>query len=174
MGLSAAGRRSATVSRALLRAALWAALAGLSCATTPTSRASETEKLQCDATTLDAVALIRRLSIVSVSPLYVTIHSSTIGEVRTRGVRLLVRPPEGIDPYRLLRSLQCHTARVALGREAPVDPNDPFGHPGSWLDIDVQSESGNYPVSVSADSVAAGVQLLERAQAFADSRRLEQ
>ena len=147
--------------------AVAAALGALSCATTPMARASDAERLQCDATTIDATTLVERLSVLAVSPLYVQIHSSTVGEVRVRGAKLLVHPPDGVDPYRLVRSLQCHAARILLGRARPIDPNDPFSLPGSWLQIDIQSESGNYLVSILADSVSEGVDVLARARAFA-------
>jgi hypothetical protein len=148
-------------------AALLAQLGVLSCATAPATRALEVESLQCDGTTVNAAPLIEHLAVLSVRPLYVRIHSSDPGEVRTRGANLVIRPPEGIDPYRLLRTLQCHSARVLLGREGPVSPQDPFWLADGYLEIDVQSEHGNYVVSIKADSVARGVQVLARADAFA-------
>lgn len=147
--------------------ALSAVLGVASCATTPAARALEVERVQCDGTTVDGGSVIEHLQVLSVRPLYVRIHSSDPGEVRTRGANLLLRPPEGIDPYLLLRTLQCHSARVLLGREGPIGPQDPFGLADSFLEIDVQAEHGNYLVSIKADSVAAGMQVLARADAFA-------
>ena len=163
----ARGRPSPSAARALLPMALSAVLGVPSCATTPATRALEVERLQCEATTVDAAPIIERLAVLSVRPLYIRIHSSDPGEVRTRGANLLLRPPEGIDPFRLLRTLQCHSARVLLGREGPIGPQDPFGLADSFLEIDVQAEHGNYLVSIKADSVAAGMQVLARADAFA-------
>ena len=116
---------------------------------------------------VDAAPVVEHLTVLSVSPLYVRVHSSDPGEVRIRGANLLLRPREGIDPYHLLRTLQCHEARVLLGREGPVDPQDPFWLADSFLEIDVQPELGNYVVSIKADSIAAGVRVLARAEAFA-------
>jgi hypothetical protein len=88
-------------------------------------------------------------------------------EVRTAGAKLLVRPPEAMDANRLLRALQCHAARVLLGEESPIAPSDPFSLPGSWLEIDVESELGNYAISIAADSIPHGLRVLAEAEAFA-------
>jgi hypothetical protein len=137
------------------------------CATTPAARALEVERVQCEATTIDAAPVVERLAVLSVTPLYVRGHSLDPGELRIRGANLLLRPPEGIDPYRLLRTLQCHAARMLLGRESPVDSQDPFWLADSFLEIDVQAEHGNFVVSIKAGSVAEGVRVLARADAFA-------
>jgi hypothetical protein len=147
--------------------ALSAALGLASCASAPVPRALEVEKLQCEATTLDAAPIVEHLVVLSVRPLYVRVHSSDPGEVRIRGATLLLRPSEGVDPNRLLRTVQCHAARALLGREGPVEPEDPFVLADNFLEIDLQPESGNYLVSIRADSVAAGVRVLARAEAFA-------
>jgi hypothetical protein len=144
------------------------ALVMSSCATTPVTKATETEKLQCEPTTLQGGEIAKHLSVLSVSPNYIRIHSSTMGEeVRTAGAKLLVRPPEAMDANRLLRALQCHAARVALGQESPIQPNDPFTLPGSWLEIEVESEVGNYAITIAADSIPHGLSVLAEAQGFA-------
>lgn len=165
----ARARRSLSAIHALLPTALSAVLGVPSCATAPLDRAREAERLQCEQTTLDAAPVVEHLTVLSVSPFYVRVHSSDPGEVRIRGASLLVRPPKDIDPYRLERTLQCHSARMLLGREAPVGRQDPFGLADSFLEIDVQSEHGNYIVGIKADSVAVGVRVLARADAFARS-----
>jgi hypothetical protein len=72
----------------------------------------------------------------------------------------------------MTRILQCHSARVALGRpEGVALPNDPFVLPEAWLDIDVKEEEGNFVATVSADTVADNLRVLQRAQAFAAAQR---
>jgi hypothetical protein len=160
------GGRVEIVAGSLL--ATLAAIATSSCATTPAARASETERLQCESTTLQGLELAKHLSVLSVSPLYIRIHSSTMGEeVRTVGATLLVRPPEAMDANRLLRNLQCHAAKVVLGEVPRIEPSDPFSLPGSWLEIEVVSEVGNYAISIAADSIPRGLHVLGEARAFA-------
>jgi hypothetical protein len=153
---------------ALLLIAVCSALGAEACATTPIARATETESLQCEPKSARGIETVEQLSVLSVSPLWVHIHSSTMGdEVRVTGAKLLVRPPEGVDVERLLRSLQCHAARIVLGREGPADPHDPFWLAGTWLEIGVETERGNYAVSIAADTIDQGLRVLTEAKAFA-------
>ena len=62
---------------------------------------------------------------------------------------------------------ECHAARIVLGREAPADPHDPFWLAGTWLEIGVETERGNYAVSIAGGTIDQGLRVLTEAKAFA-------
>lgn len=147
-------------------------LAPLSCATiAPEKKAAEVEQLQCGPTTSDGfdLRLMAKMEVLSVHPIYSHIHNATTGtEKRVAGTRLLIRPPEGIDPPRVVRILQCHSARSVLGRlDRSRFPNDPFWLEGAWLEIGAEADTGNLAVSVAADDIPRNLTILERSRAFA-------
>jgi hypothetical protein len=85
------------------------------------------------------------------------------------GVKLVVRPPEGVTSERLLTILKCHSARALLGQvDRSQLPDDPYLLPDEWLDIHVTSENGNYTISLEADTVAKNLKVFNRATAYAE------
>jgi hypothetical protein len=66
----------------------------------------------------------------------------------------------------LARELECHEARVTLGR-APPFVEDPYSLPDHWLSIDVDSEGDGFAVNVRADDFRDAGRVLERARLFA-------
>ena len=84
----------------------------------------------------------------SVSPLWVHIHSSTMEMRSELRARLLVRPP-GKSMWNVFSARCSATPRGSCSvREAPADPHDPFWLAGTWLEIGVETERGNYAVSI--------------------------
>jgi hypothetical protein len=148
--------------------------AASSCAAvTPTTKAVEVERLQCEGgqDAADDAALMQATTVLAIVPIYSQVHSATTGtESRISGVKLLMRPPEPFGADRTLRILQCHSARGVLGR---LDPSrafdDPYWLPGAWLGIDLVHEAGNFAVIVHAEDIHQNLQVLERAKAFAST-----
>jgi hypothetical protein len=157
--------------------AIWLPVLSLgSCATgsQPTARAFEIERLQCDANTTgpDAEVIMRETTVWSVEPIYSYIHSVRTGtEARVSGTKMAVCLPPGIPADYLVRILQCHTARAAVGRFEPPFPNDPYSLPGEPLHIDVVSEQGWPTVVIEAGTVSKNLSVLARARAYADQHR---
>jgi hypothetical protein len=169
-GTSAYPRQVAAIAAA-------AALGLWSCATvTPATKATAVEQTQCDGSTSaeNEARVIEGATVLAVEPIYSYVHTATTGtDKRVAGAKLLIRPPEGIDAERVLRILQCHSARAVLGRvDASKFPDDPYWLAGSWLDIDLVPESGNLSVTVQADDITKNLQVLARARAFAAHTRL--
>jgi hypothetical protein len=64
--------------------------------------------------------------------------------------------------------LFCHQARRVLGRKGEVEfPNDPYWLPGDWVNISVESEGGNFIVSITGRDITQANQILSKATAFA-------
>jgi hypothetical protein len=135
-----------------------------------TDKAAYTERLQCDAATAqDDLHVIQAAAVLEVEGHY-DVHESGIS--RVTATRVLLRPPQGVTADRMTRILQCHNARMVLGRADPVSlPDDPYSLPNTWLDISVKEQDGNYVVLLSADRVSDNIRVLKRAQAFAASHR---
>jgi len=87
-------------------------------------------------------------------------------EARPRGARIHVRPLPGFSPEALQRTLECHQARVVLGRASPVG-DDPYVLAGHWLDIAAASEGDGLVVDVRTDDADGARQVLEAARRFA-------
>lgn len=141
----------------------------------PAARAAGVERMQCDreATAQDA-QLVRSAAVLHVEPLYSHVMTSNNNsEERVNGAKLLVRPPKGVSAEQMTRVLQCHSARLLLGRVDPnAIPNDPYWLPDTWVNIDVRPENGNFAVIVSADSVRDNLQVFGRANHYADDHML--
>jgi hypothetical protein len=153
------------------------ALLAAACAPTlPTAKAAEVMRLECDpsATGESEARLLGKLGVLGVEPLYSHILTgNNNSEDRVNGAKILIRPPEGVSTEMLTRTLQCHNARVVLGRPSgATDANDPYWLADGWLDIDVTSEQGNYAVRLSADSISNGLVVLGRANRYADEHML--
>lgn len=84
-----------------------------------------------------------------------------------------LRPPTGVSAEELTRILQCHSARVLLGKVNPADiPDDPYWLADRWLDIQVTPENGNFTVTVVSDSVHDNIEVLGRATRYAHEHML--
>jgi len=155
-----------------------AAAAAPACATAPppSVRAGEVERIQCDSESagVNEVHVLQTASVVRVEPLYSHVLTGNNGaEERVDGVKLLIRPPEGVTPERMTRILQCHDARALLGKvDRSAFPDDPFWLPGTWVSVEVRAESGNYAVILEADDVTTNLRLAERAKIFAQAHPL--
>jgi hypothetical protein len=90
-------------------------------------------------------------------------------QTRFSGAVLHVRPIAGASRESITRALECHQARVVLGR-APRPEDDPYTLPERWLSIDVESEGDGFAVRVRADDIADARHVLARAKAFASRR----
>jgi hypothetical protein len=142
---------------------------------TPAAMAEAVARLQCDREAIaQEVPLVRWAAILRVEPLYSHVATSNNNsEERVSGVKLLVRPPRGVSVEQMTRVLQCHSARVVLGRIDPnTVPNNPYWLPDAWVHIDVKSEDGNFAIVVSADSVRENIELLGRASRYAKEHAL--
>jgi hypothetical protein len=162
-------RRATTIA---LLASAWQ----LSCASvTPETKAVEVERLQCEPTSSEEVdlRLLAGLNVLSVQPIYSYVHTATTGTDKVVvGAKLLVRPPETLDSQRVLRILQCHSARAVLGKLDPSKfPGDPFWLAGSWLEVDLAPEAGNLAVTVQAQGVHENLEVLAHARTFATTHR---
>jgi hypothetical protein len=107
----------------------------------------------------------------SVEPSYAhVLGGPNRADSRLRGARLHLRPLPGASPESLTRDLECHQARVTLGREVATEA-DPYVLPGRWMTIDVRSEHDGWVVLVESDDHDDAVTALERARRFVAARR---
>jgi hypothetical protein len=141
----------------------------------PTTAAASVEQQQCDSRTAPAATqLLQANAVLSLKPLYHhIIENPNNAEDRISGVKLVLRPPAGVSAEELTRILQCHSARVLLGKVSPADvPDDPYWLADRWLDIQVIPENGNFTVTVVADTVHDNIELLGRATRYAHEHML--
>jgi len=145
----------------------------------PTTAAASVEQQQCDSRTAPAATqLLQANAVLSLKPLYHhIIENPNNAEDRISGVKLVLRPPAGVSAEELTRILQCHSARVLLGKVSPADvPDDPYWLADRWLDIQVIPENGNFTVTVVADtawprdSIRARAHACHRGRAVAGTR----
>ena len=135
--------------------------------------AAQVERLQCEAGRSESeqrqVVPLETMQVVGVEPLYAHILTgNSNAENRVGGVKIHVLPPADMSANELTRVLQCHSARALLGQiDSPRIPGDPFWLPGSWLDIDVKADDGEFAILLRADTVSNNLELLARANAFA-------
>jgi hypothetical protein len=133
------------------------------------------EQLQCDSRTAPAATqLLQANAVLYIKPLYHhIIVNPNNAEDRISGAKLVLRPPAGVSAEELTRILQCHSARVLLGKVSPADiPDDPYWLADTWLDIQVTPENGNFAVTVVADSVHDNIEVLGRAIRYAHEHML--
>jgi len=145
----------------------------VSCAVSPEPAvtAAALRRSQCDPATTgaDEVRVMVDTTVPEVEPIYSYVHAVRTGtESRVAGTKMFVCPPVGIGEDQLVRILQCHTARAAVGRFEPEYPNDPFALPGSPLEINVVHEGGRLAVTVEAGTVRDNLAVLAHARAYAD------
>jgi hypothetical protein len=135
----------------------------------PTARAEKVEELECAAARSDDVWL-QQATVLKMEPQY--LWDTCSGTARVTGVKLLVRSPAGASRAQLIRMFHCASARATLGRVDPSRvPNDPYGFPGAWVDVDVDPEGDNLSVTLRADTVPNNIRLLHRALAFVAEQR---
>ncbi len=137
---------------------------------TPADHAREIEP-RCQGFGEEAAApLLSPAAVDSVEPAYSYVKSGPNDrEARLRGARIHVKPLAGLSRESMARTLECHEARVTLGKaEARVD--DPYVLPGTWLDLDVDSEGDGFVVQVRTDVTDPARRVLERAQRFTAAR----
>jgi hypothetical protein len=134
---------------------------------TAADRARDVEP-KCQGFGEESVAtLLSPASVDSVEPAYSRVKSGPVDpEARLRGARIHVKPLPGLSREAMARSLECHQARVVLGRVSAA-PADPYVLAGAWLDIDVDSEGDGFAVLVRTDETESARQVLARAQRFA-------
>ena len=160
--------------KGLLTLAVISSASACASAPPPTTTAAGVERLQCDASATAQDGLVRSTRVLSVEPLYSHIMTSrNNSEERVQGAKLLVRPPKDVSAEELTRILQCHSARVLLGRVNPdTVPNDPYWLPDTWVNIEVKPENGNFAITVSANSVDESLAVFSRANHYADDHML--
>jgi hypothetical protein len=110
-------------------------------------------------------------SVVRLEEIYSSVRSGRSGtEARLQGVKMRLRPFAGMTTTSLEALLNCHQARRLLGRTGEVElPNDPYYLPGNWVNISVDSEGGNFLVSIRGSDAKGANEILSRAKAFAAS-----
>ena len=109
-------------------------------------------------------------AVESVEPAYSYVKSGPNDhEARLRGARIHVRPLPGMTKESMTRALECHEARVTLGREPPID-DDPYVLADTWVDIDVDSEGDGFAVNARVDEIETARRVLDRAKRFASRR----
>jgi len=142
----------------------------------PTTTAAGVERMQCDgsASPQEELGLLRSTSVLRVEPLYSHVSTSNNNsEERVNGAELIVRPPKGVTAEQMTRILQCHSARMLLGKvDKAAVPNDPYWLPDTWLNIEVKPSDGNFAVTISADSVHDNLQVFGRATHYANERAI--
>jgi len=151
----------------------------LGCASTPPPavKAAEVEQMQCDQSTSpeEDAKILATTQVIKSEPLYSNVPTDYGDNAhRVNGAKLLVRPPEGVSAERMTRVLQCHSARQLLGQsDRPELANDPYWLPGSWLEIRVTPEDGNYAVTLEANTIDKSLKVYARAVAYADAHPLD-
>jgi len=142
----------------------------------PATSAATAERMQCDpgAIAPESTQLLHANAVLSVQPIYSLVHVNTNNqENRVSGAKLVLRPPAGVSAELMTRILQCHSARVLLGRVSSDDiPNDPYLLADHWLDIQVTPEDGNFTVTIRAGSVPDNLEVLGRATRYAHEHML--
>ncbi len=136
----------------------------------PATQAAQVEQHQCGgAVAQNDEQALKGTTITSVTPLYGHVHTSYNDyEARVNGAIIYVKPPAGVTSDQMTQMLQCHSARALLGQiDQSQVPNDPYWLPNSWVDIDVKPVVGGYAVTITADSVHNGLEVLARANAYA-------
>jgi hypothetical protein len=141
----------------------------------PSVTAAGVERMQCASGQADQVGeLIRSTRVLEVQPLYSHIlTSNNNSEERVNGAKMLVRPPKGVTAEQMTRALQCHSARLLLGKAQPLPAtDDPYWLPDTWVNIDVRPEQGNFAVTISADSVHDNLQVFGRVSRYAEQHMI--
>jgi hypothetical protein len=140
----------------------------------PADEAAFMERTRCgpEVNDSDLATILNGRAVQGVAPLYSTIDANKSGEQsQLRGAVLTIGALPGVTAEWLDRELECHGARLTLGRVHST-PEDPFWLPGSTVDIDVRPAKDGFVVGVAGYSTADARQILDRAQAFAKTGRV--
>jgi hypothetical protein len=166
------GSRGASFVRALAAGLL--TVPGLACfpeGPLPAAKAAQVERAECGAPFDEASAqrLLKTIAVAATAPKYMPMFSSRLaGGVLVTGVRILIRPPEGLSTGQVERLLQCHCARAVLFQvDESQLTDDPFWLPDDWVDISVVEKEGDYLVTVEGTNVQHNIDVYERAKTFA-------
>ena len=181
-----AGRSRILRALVTLPFALTVAAAGCAPARSPADQAADMERAQCapDVPEGSLAPMVGPSAVESVEPLYDVRRVPAQGGGRTdaaeedfghredAGAVIHLRNVGGVTAEWLDRALQCHEARLMLGR-IPEIANDPFSLPGGMVAIEVQPAQGNSGFRVTArghnqDDAHA---ILARARAYAQAPR---
>jgi hypothetical protein len=166
-----AARRSERVSALF---ALWAGCA-IACgpaAKSPADQASFVESTRCGPELNDSelAPILDGKAVRGVGPLYSNVEADKSGQqAQLRGALLTISALPGVTAEWLDRELECHSARLTLGRVTST-AEDPFWLPGSTVDIDVRPAKDGFVVGVAGYSAADARQVFDRAQAFAKAK----
>lgn len=151
--------------------ALAAVATGCSPSVSLPARAATMETAECrdEAPAREELGEIQRMTVLAARPACHLNYCSGVFQVM--GVKLVVKPPQGVTQEQFARTLRCHNLRVLDGAvdDASRIPDDPYGLSDSWLDIDVKTEGGNFVVTLNGDRVSDNLRILHRATAFAAS-----
>lgn len=137
---------------------------------TAADRAHELSTKCASSTVEQAARFVSPAAVEAVEPSYSYVKSGPEDrQARLRGARLHLRPGPGMTRELVTRELECHEARATLGQEvAPAD--DPYVLPGSWVEIEVDSEGDGFVVDARVDEFEPARQVLDRARRFAGRR----
>jgi hypothetical protein len=137
------------------------------------AKAAQLEQAECSPTAAhDDLRLLQSARVLKAEPVYAHVHTNDTDEERVDGARLVISAPDGVSAERLAQTLQCHSAAALLGQiDSSKFSNDPTWLPNAWLDIDVRPQGENFAVTLSANTVARNLKVLQRATAFADTHR---
>jgi hypothetical protein len=141
-------------------------------AKSPVDQAEFMENTRCGPEVKDGdlALVLGGQAIQSVGPLYSTVEGSKTGEEsRLRGAIVTVNALQGMSAEWLDRELECHGARLILGR-IQSSPDDPFWLPGSTVDVDVRPAKDGFAVGIAGYSPADARRIFDRAQAFAKAK----
>jgi hypothetical protein len=167
-----------TIVYGLFPAALTLVAACATSAVPPRSQAAEVERIQCGSGEADSedLAVLQTAGVIKAEPLYSHVLTGNNGaEERMDGVKLLLRPPDGVSADRMTRIIQCHSARAFLGKvDRAKLPDDPFFLPDTWVSVEVRPENGNYAVILEANDLSTNLQLAAHARAYAEAHPLTQ
>jgi hypothetical protein len=141
-------------------------------ARSPVDQAAFMESTRCgpEVNDGDLTPVLGGQAIQGVGPLYSTVEGTKAGEEsRLRGAIVKVNALPGVSAEWLDRELECHSARLTLGR-VQSSPDDPFWLPGSIVDVDVRPAKDGFAVGIAGYSPTDARRIFERAQAFAKAK----
>jgi hypothetical protein len=141
-------------------------------ARSPVDGAAFLERTRCGPEVTDGslAPILDGKALQKVGPLYSTVEADKSGEQsQLRGATLTVSALPGVTAEWLDRELECHGARLALGK-ATSTPEDPFWLPGSTVDIDVRPTKDGFIIAVAGFSTSDARHILNRAEAFAKAK----
>ena len=137
----------------------------------PADRARDLEPKCKDFGETAVAPMLAPSAIDAVEPSYSYVKSGPVDrEARLRGARIRIKPLPGFSKETLARSVECHQARVVLG-EATSSFDDPYVLPGTWLDVDVESEGDGFAILMRSDAPDASRGALDRARRYAPASR---